>query len=127
MYNCCTHDCRMIRCMNFECYSCCMQCSWVYIVPNGCNVFDSKWQFSVPTCVLNGWLYLGMAHKTIHADYVIHYQIVKMGLSGSARNRQTNHSTMALPNTQHSSYYSEVKHQTLLILLKLRLWGIPMR
>lgn len=43
-----------------------------------------------------------MAHKTIHADYVIHYQIAKTGLSGSAHYRQTNHCTMALPNTQRA-------------------------
>lgn len=60
-----------------------------------------------------------MAHKTIHADYVIHYQIAKTGLSGSAHNRQTNHCTMALPNTQRARTTSKLK--SLLILLKLKL------
>lgn len=60
-----------------------------------------------------------MAHKTIHADYVIHYQIAKTRLSGSARNRQTNQCTMALPNTQHARTTSKLK--SLLILLKLKL------
>lgn len=60
-----------------------------------------------------------MAHKTIHADYVIHYQIAKTGLSGSARNRQTNQCTMALPNTQRARTTSKLK--SLLILLKLKL------
>lgn len=43
MYNCATHDCRMIRCMNFKCYSCCIcnvdGCILLYPMA---VVFDSK-------------------------------------------------------------------------------------